>query len=141
MNAGGSAYPASEETVRNHEHYAVQDGKSVFKAAVVHMAEAAELMMTRNNLSADDVRYLVPHQANLRIIDATAQRMGIPQEKCMINIQKFGNTTAGTIPLCLWDYESRLAKGDNLILAAFGGGFTWGSIYLKWAYDGGNFSK
>ena len=98
-------------------------------------------MMTRNNLSADDVRYLVPHQANLRIIDATAQRMGIPQEKCMINIQKFGNTTAGTIPLCLWDYESRLAKGDNLTLATFGGGFTWGSIYLKWAYDGGNFSK
>jgi 3-oxoacyl-[acyl-carrier-protein] synthase-3 len=141
MKAGGSAYPASEETVKNRWHYAHQEGQQVFKAAVTHMADVAESIMVRNNLKADDVRYLVPHQANLRIIDATAHRMGLSSEKCMINIQKFGNTTSGTIPLCLWDYESRLAKGDNLVLAAFGGGFTWGSIYLKWAYDGGNFSK
>lgn len=141
MKAGGSAYPATEETVRNKEHFIRQDGKSVFKAAVVHMAEVAESVMKKNNLSADDISYLVPHQANLRIIDATAERLGLPKDKCMVNIQKFGNTTSATIPLCLWDYESRLVKGNNLILCAFGGGFTWGAIYLKWAYDGGNFTK
>lgn len=141
MKAGGSAYPATEETVKNKWHYVYQEGQSVFKAAVTNMSDVTEEIMRRNNLMAKDVRYLVPHQANLRIIAATAERVGIPADRCMINIQKYGNTTAGTIPLCLWDYESRLAKGDNLILSSFGGGFTWGSIYLKWAYDGGNFFK
>ncbi len=141
MKAGGSAYPPTEETVRNRWHYVHQDGQVVFKAAVTNMGDTALELMERNNLTADEIRYLVPHQANLRIIDATAHRMGLPAEKCMINIQKFGNTTAGTLPLCLWDYESRLKKGDNLILAAFGGGYTWGALWLKWAYDGGDFSK
>lgn len=141
MKAGGSARPASEETVRNKEHYVFQDGQPVFKAAVSNMADTAVALMDKNKLSSDDIRYLVPHQANLRIIDATASRMGLTREKCMINIQKYGNTTAGTIPICLWDYESRLKKGDTLILAAFGGGFTWGSIYLKWAYDGATMEK
>ncbi len=141
MKAGGSAFPSTAETVKNRWHYAHQEGQQVFKAAVTHMADVAESIMVRNNLKPSDIRYLVPHQANLRIIDATAHRMGLPKDKCMINIDKFGNTTSATIPLCLWDYESRLAKGDNLIIAAFGGGFTWGSIYLKWAYDGGNFLK
>ncbi len=141
MKAGGSAYPSSEETVKNRWHYVYQEGQAVFKAAVTKMAEVAVEIMERNHLTADDIRFLVPHQANLRIIDATAHRMGIPKDKCMINIDKFGNTTAATIPLCLWDYESRLQKGDNLILAAFGGGFTWGSVYLKWAYDGATFTK
>lgn len=141
MKAGGSAYPATEETVRNRWHYTHQEGQPVFKAAVTNMADAAVEIMRRNGLSADDIRYLVPHQANLRIISATAERMGLPKDKCMINIEKYGNTTAATIPLCLWDYESRLAKGDNLILAAFGGGFSWGTIYLKWAYDGGTFDR
>ena len=141
MKAGGSAYPATHETVENMWHYVHQDGPMVFKAAVSNMADTAVAVMERNHLTPADIRYLVPHQANLRIIDATAHRMGLPREKCMINIDKFGNTTAATIPLCLWDYESRLCKGDNLILAAFGGGYTWGAIYLKWAYDGGNFSK
>ena len=141
MKAGGSAYPATEETVRNRWHYAHQDGQSVFKAAVTNMSDVTVEIMRRNNLMAKDIRYLVPHQANLRIIDAVAKRIGLPREKCMLIIEKYGNTTAATIPLCLWDYESRLAKGDNLILASFGGGFTWGSIYLKWAYDGGDFSK
>lgn len=141
MKAGGSAYPATRETVENKWHYVQQDGKVVFKAAVSNMADAAVTVMERNNLTADDIRYLVPHQANLRIIDATANRMGLPAEKCMINIDKYGNTTAATLPLCLWDYESRLRKGDNLILATFGGGFTWGALYLKWAYNGGDFTK
>ncbi len=141
MKAGGSAYPATEETVKNKWHFVHQDGKIVFKAAVSNMADSAVEVMERNRLTADDIRYLVPHQANLRIIDATAHRMGLPPEKCMINIDKYGNTTAGTLPICLWDYESRLRKGDNLILATFGGGFTWGALYLKWAYDGGDFSK
>ncbi len=141
MKGGGSAYPATHETLDADWHYVQQDGKLVFKAAVSHMADTAVEVMERNHLSPDDIRYLVPHQANLRIIDATAARMGLPREKCMINIDKFGNTTAATLPLCLWDYESRLQKGDNLILAAFGGGYTWGALYLKWAYDGGNFSK
>jgi len=141
MKAGGSAYPATAETVANREHFVRQDGQVVFKAAVSNMADTAVRIMQRNNLQPEDVRYLVPHQANLRIIEATANRMGLPADKCMINIDKFGNTSAATLPLCLWDYESRLKKGDNLILAAFGGGFTWGAGYLKWAYDGGDFSR
>lgn len=141
MKAGGSAYPATEETVKKRWHYVYQEGQIVFKAAVSHMADTAIELMERNNLTADDIRYLVPHQANIRIINATAHRMGLPEEKCMININKFGNTTAATIPLCLWDYETRLHKGDNLILAAFGGGFTWGAVYVKWAYNGGDFTK
>lgn len=141
MKAGGSAYPATIETVENKMHYVHQEGKIVFKAAVSNMADAAAAIMERNCLTSDDIRYLVPHQANLRIIDATAHRMGLPEEKCMINIDKYGNTTAATLPLCLWDYESRLRKGDNLIMATFGGGFTWGALYLKWAYNGGDFTK
>lgn len=134
QKAGGSVKPASHETVDNKEHYVFQDGQPVFKAAVVGMADVSAEIMERNNLTADDVSYLVPHQANLRIIDATARRMGVGSDKVMINIQKYGNTTSGTIPLCLWDWESKLKKGDNLVLAAFGGGFTWGAIYVKWAY-------
>jgi 3-oxoacyl-[acyl-carrier-protein] synthase-3 len=134
QKAGGSVKPASHETVDNKEHYVFQDGQPVFKAAVVGMADVSEEIMERNKLTADDVAYLVPHQANLRIIDATARRMGVGSDKVMINIQKYGNTTSGTIPLCLWDWESKLKKGDNLVLAAFGGGFTWGAIYVKWAY-------
>lgn len=141
MKAGGSAYPATAETVAKKEHYVHQDGRQVFKAAVSNMADVAEHVMLRNKLSADDITYLVPHQANMRIIEATANRIGLPPEKCMINIQKYGNTTAATLPLCMWDYESRLKKGDNLLLATFGGGYTWGAGYLKWAYDGGDFSK
>lgn len=135
QKAGGSAKPPSHETVDAREHYIFQDGQPVFKFAVTNMADVAAAIMEKNNLSSDDVAYLVPHQANLRIIDATARRMGVGTEKVMINIQKYGNTTSGTLPLCLWDWENQLHKGDNLILAAFGGGFTWGSIYLKWAYD------
>ena len=135
MKAGGSARPASLETVTNREHFVYQEGKMVFKYAVANMAEAADQIMQRNQLSSDSVAWLVPHQANKRIIDATAQRMGLPDEKVMMNIQRYGNTTAGTIPLCLWDYEKQLKKGDNLVLAAFGGGFTWGASYIKWAYD------
>ncbi len=136
LKAGGSRYPASEQTLKDKWHYIHQDGQSVFKAAVSNMAEVAASVMERNNLKADDIAYLVPHQANMRIIDATASRMGLSREKCMINIQRYGNTTAATIPLCLCDYENTLRRGDNLILASFGGGYTWGSIYLKWAYDG-----
>ena len=132
---GGSAAPASVETVEKRMHFVHQEGKSVFKFAVTNMADVSANIMERNNLSSDDVDWLVPHQANLRIIDATANRMGLPKEKVMINIQKYGNTTAGTLPLCLWDYEKQLKKGDNLILSAFGGGFTWGAVYLKWAYN------
>lgn len=135
MKAGGSLRPASIETVTAKQHYAFQEGKSVFKYAVVGMADVSAEIMERNNLSADDVAWLVPHQANLRIIDATAHRMGLPKEKVMINIQKYGNTTAATIPLCLWEWENQLKKGDNIILAAFGGGFTWGATWIKWAYD------
>jgi 3-oxoacyl-[acyl-carrier-protein] synthase-3 len=135
MKAGGSVKPASIDTVLNKEHYVYQEGKTVFKFAVTQMAEVSVKIMERNNLSAEDVAFLVPHQANKRIIDATAQRMGIGEEKIMINVNKYGNTTAGTIPLCLWEWESKLKKGDNLILATFGGGFTWGAIYVKWAYD------
>ena len=135
QKAGGSLHPASHKTVDAREHFVYQDGQPVFKAAVKSMADVSEEIMKRNNLTADDVAWLVPHQANKRIIDATSRRMGVGDEKVMLNIEKYGNTTTGTIPLCLWDWESQLKKGDNLILAAFGGGFTWGSIYLKWAYD------
>ncbi|HYE94727.1 MAG TPA: beta-ketoacyl-ACP synthase III [Rubricoccaceae bacterium] len=136
MKAGGSLHPASHETVSNRWHYAVQDGPQVFKRAVVGMAAAAGEIMERNGLTADDVRYLVPHQANLRIIDATARRMGIGADKVMLNIDRYGNTTAGTIPLCLYDWEPELKRGDHLVLAAFGGGFTWGASLVRWAYDG-----
>ncbi len=136
MKAGGSRKPANHQTIDNREHYVFQEGATVFKFAVTNMADISAKIMEKNGLSPDDIAWLVPHQANLRIIDATAKRMGVGPEKVMINISKYGNTTAGTIPLCLWDYESKLKKGDNLILAAFGGGFTWGSIYLKWAYNG-----
>lgn len=134
MKAGGSVKPASHETVDAKEHYAYQEGQAVFKFAVTNMADVAAEIMEKNNLQAEDVAWLVPHQANKRIIDATANRMGVGPEKVMINIERYGNTTNGTIPLCLWEWENRLKKGDNIILAAFGGGFTWGSIYLKWAY-------
>jgi 3-oxoacyl-[acyl-carrier-protein] synthase-3 len=135
QHAGGSVNPPSIETVTNNMHSVQQEGKQVFKFAVTNMADVSAEIMERNNLSSDDVDWLVPHQANLRIIDATANRMGIEKEKVMVNIQKYGNTTAGTLPLCLWDWEKQLKKGDNLVLSAFGGGFTWGSIYLKWAYN------
>jgi 3-oxoacyl-[acyl-carrier-protein] synthase-3 len=136
MKAGGSVLPASHETVDNRMHYAYQEGRTVFKFAVTNMADVSAEIMERNHLTGDDVQWLVPHQANLRIIDATANRMGLSDDKVMVNIQRYGNTTAGTIPLCLWEWEDRLKRGDNIVLAAFGGGFTWGAIYLKWAYDG-----
>ena len=132
---GGSLHPPTHETVENRMHFVKQEGKQVFKFAVTNMADVSAEIMDKNNLSSDDVDWLVPHQANLRIIDATANRMGLPKEKVMINIEKYGNTTAGTLPLCLWDYEKQLKKGDTLILSAFGGGFTWGAVYLKWAYN------
>jgi 3-oxoacyl-[acyl-carrier-protein] synthase III len=135
LKAGGSLKPASHETIDAKEHFVYQEGQSVFKFAVVNMADVAAEIMERNNLKSEDIAWLVPHQANLRIIDATGRRMGLPPEKVMINIQNYGNTTAATIPLCLWEYENRLRKGDKIILAAFGGGFTWGSVYVKWAYD------
>ena len=135
MKAGGSAKPASYQTVDDKEHFVFQDGQPVFKAAVKGMADVSEQIMNRNNLQADDIAWLIPHQANKRIIDATARRMGVGDDKVMLNIEKYGNTTNGTIPLCMWEWENQLNKGDNIILAAFGGGFTWGSIYLKWAYD------
>lgn len=133
--AGGSASPASIQTVEERLHFVKQEGKTVFKFAVTNMADVSAEIMEKNNLTSEDVDWLVPHQANLRIIDATATRMGLPKEKVMINIQRYGNTTAGTLPLCLWDWESQLKKGDNIILSAFGGGFTWGAVYLKWAYN------
>lgn len=134
--AGGSARPATLETVAAREHFVYQEGRPVFKMAVTKMPEAVAKVMERNSLTAEDIAWLVPHQANLRIIDVVGRNAGISKEKVMINIQKYGNTTAGTLPLCLWDYESQLKKGDKLILTAFGGGFTWGAIYLTWAYDG-----
>ena len=134
QKAGGSRYPPTHETVEKRWHYVYQDGPSVFKFAVKNMADVSAEIMQRNHLSGDDVAWLVPHQANKRIIDATANRMGIGSDKVMLNIHKYGNTTAATIPLCLFDYESRLAKGDNLVLAAFGGGFTWSAVYVKWSY-------
>ena len=135
MKAGGSLRPSTHETVDAKEHYIYQEGQAVFKFAVSNMADIAAEIMEKNDLKSDDIAWLVPHQANLRIIDATGRRMGLPPEKVMINIQNYGNTTAATIPLCLWEYEGKLKKGDKLILAAFGGGFTWGSLYLKWAID------
>jgi 3-oxoacyl-[acyl-carrier-protein] synthase-3 len=138
QKAGGSLKPPTHETVDAREHFVYQDGKAVFKFAVTGMADVSAQIMERNNLTAEDVTYLVPHQANLRIIDATAERMGLDKDKVMINIDHFGNTTNGTLPLLLWEWENKLKKGDNLVLSAFGGGFTWGSIYLKWAYDSNN---
>lgn len=135
MKAGGSAKPASVETVLAKEHFVYQEGQAVFKFAVKGMADVSYELMQRNNLTGDDIAWLVPHQANLRIIDATANRMNLPKEKVMVNIQKYGNTTAGTLPLCLWEWEKQLKKGDNIILASFGGGFTWGATWIKWAYD------
>jgi 3-oxoacyl-[acyl-carrier-protein] synthase-3 len=132
MKAGGSQRPASNETVAAKEHFIYQEGPAVFKFAVKGMADVSAELMERNHLTGDDISWLVPHQANKRIIDATAHRMGLAEEKVMINIQRYGNTTAGTIPLCLWDWESKLKKGDNLVLAAFGGGFTWGATLVKW---------
>src|ERR1700754_488824 len=134
QKAGGSVKPATHETVEAREHFAYQEGPAVFKFAVTNMADVAHEVMERNNLTGEDVSWLVPHQANKRIIDATANRTGLSADKVIINIERYGNTTNGTIPLCLWEWESKFKKGDNLILAAFGGGFTWGSIYLKWAY-------
>lgn len=134
QKAGGSAYPATIETVQNREHYAFQNGRPVFKAAVSGMKDVVQQIMKRNDLNADNVKWLVPHQANIRIIESVAKMADFPLEKVMVNIQKYGNTTAGTIPLCLWDYENQLEKGDNVILTAFGGGFTWGATYLKWGY-------
>ncbi len=135
QKAGGSVKPASHDTVDAREHFIYQEGQSVFKFAVSNMADVSAEMMNRNNLSADDLDWLVPHQANLRIVDATARRMNLPKEKVMINIQKYGNTTDATIPLLLNEWESKLKKGDNLIIATFGAGFTWGAMYLKWAYN------
>ncbi|NND61830.1 MAG: ketoacyl-ACP synthase III [Flavobacteriaceae bacterium] len=135
IDAGGSILPANEETVANKQHFVFQDGKTVFKFAVSNMADVSEKIMNRNGLTGEDVHWLVPHQANKRIIDATAKRMNLPEEKVMMNIHKYGNTTSATLPLCLNDYEKQLKKGDNLVFASFGGGFTWGAIYLKWAYN------
>lgn len=134
MKAGGSCYPSTEATVAAKEHYVSQQGSAVFKSAVKRMSEVATEVMEKNKLTADDVAYLVPHQANKRIIEATARSLGLSNEKVLINITKYGNTTGGTIPLCLWDFENQFKKGDTIIMAAFGGGFTWGSAYLKWAY-------
>ncbi|WPP48321.1 beta-ketoacyl-ACP synthase III [Catalinimonas niigatensis] len=136
LKAGGSRRPATIESVTAREHFVYQEGATVFKYAVKHMSDVAAQIMQRNDLTANDIQWLVPHQANKRIIDATASRMGIGEDRTMFNIHRYGNTTSATIPLCLWDYESQLKKGDNLILAAFGGGFTWGASYLKWGYDG-----
>jgi 3-oxoacyl-[acyl-carrier-protein] synthase-3 len=135
QKAGGSLHPPTYKTIDAKEHFLFQDGQPVFKAAVKGMADVSYEIMQRNKLAPEDVDWLVPHQANLRIIDATQRRMGLPHEKVTINIQKYGNTTAATIPLCLVDWERKFKKGDNIILAAFGGGFTWGAVYLKWAYD------
>lgn len=135
IDAGGSLMPPTAETVANKMHYVYQDGKTVFKFAVSNMADVCAKVMDRNNLHGDDVAWLVPHQANKRIIDAAANRMELPEEKVMMNIHKYGNTTSATLPLCLSDYENQLKKGDNLVFAAFGGGFTWGAIYVKWAYN------
>jgi len=135
IDAGGSILPASKETVENGQHYVFQDGKTVFKYAVMGMADVSEKIMERNNLTKEDVNWLVAHQANKRIIDATASRMNLEEDKVLINIHRYGNTTSATLPLLLSDFEDKFKKGDNLIFAAFGGGFTWGAIYLKWAYN------
>ncbi len=136
MKAGGSVRPPSHETVGAREHFVYQEGQAVFKVAVSKMADVSIELMEKHQMKPEDLQWLVPHQANMRIIEAVARRMGIPRERVMVNIEKYGNTTAATIPLCLWEWEPKLKKGDNLILTAFGGGFTWGSIYLRWAYDG-----
>lgn len=136
MHAGGSVLPASHETVDKRQHYVYQEGQAVFKFAVKGMADVSAEILEKNNLTSNDIHWLVPHQANKRIVDATASRIGLSEDKIMMNIERYGNTTAGTIPLLLWDYEKQLKKGDNLIISAFGGGFTWGSIWVKWAYDG-----
>jgi 3-oxoacyl-[acyl-carrier-protein] synthase-3 len=135
MKAGGSRVPATHDTVDARQHYVYQEGSAVFKFAVTNMAEVSAQLAERNKLKPADIAWLVPHQANKRIIDATATRVGITEDKVMMNIERYGNTTAGTIPLLLWDYEKKLNKGDNLLLAAFGGGFTWGAVYIRWAYD------
>ncbi len=135
IDAGGSLLPASIETVENNQHTVFQDGKTVFKFAVTRMADVSEKILERNQLTGDDIQWLVPHQANNRIIDATSNRMELAEDKVMKNIHKYGNTTSATLPLCLWDYEKQLNKGDKLVFAAFGGGFTWGAMYLTWAYD------
>jgi 3-oxoacyl-[acyl-carrier-protein] synthase-3 len=135
IDAGGSLLPASTETVENNQHTVFQDGKTVFKFAVTRMANVSEKILERNQLTGDDIQWLVPHQANNRIIDATSNRMELAEDKVMKNIHKYGNTTSATLPLCLWDYEKKLKKGDKLVFAAFGGGFTWGAMYLTWAYD------
>ena len=135
QKAGGSVKPATVETVMNKEHFVYQEGQTVFKFAVKNMADVAAEIMERNNLTSDDISWLVPHQANKRIISATGDRMGLSEDKVMVNIERYGNTTNGTLPLCLWEWESQLKKGDNIVLAAFGGGFTWGATYIKWAYD------
>lgn len=135
QKAGGSVKPATVETVMNKEHFVYQEGQTVFKFAVKNMADVAAEIMERNNLTSEDIAWLVPHQANKRIIAATYERMGLPEDKVMINIERYGNTTNGTLPLCLWEWEKKLRKGDNVILAAFGGGFTWGATYIRWAYD------
>lgn len=135
QKAGGSVKPPTHETVDAREHYVFQDGQPVFKRAVAGMADVSAEIVERNNLKAEDIAWLTPHQANKRIIDATAERLALAPEKVMLNIQKYGNTTAGTLPICLWEYEKQLKKGDNIILATFGAGFTWGAIYLKWAYN------
>lgn len=136
MHAGGSVLPASHETVDKRQHYVYQEGQAVFKFAVKGMADVSAEILEKNNLTSNDIQWLVPHQANKRIVDATAFRIGLNEDKIMMNIERYGNTTAGTIPLLLWDYEKQLKKGDNLIISAFGGGFTWGSVWVKWAYDG-----
>jgi 3-oxoacyl-[acyl-carrier-protein] synthase-3 len=135
LKAGGSLKPASHESINNKEHFVYQEGQAVFKFAVSKMADVSVEMMKKHNITPENLAYLVPHQANMRIIEAVARRMGIAKDKVMVNIEKYGNTTAATIPLCLWEWENHLHKGDNLILAAFGGGFTWGSVYLKWGYN------
>jgi 3-oxoacyl-[acyl-carrier-protein] synthase-3 len=135
MKAGGSLHPPTHETVDAGQHYIYQEGQAVFKVAVSKMADVSVEIMRRNSLTHDDIKYLVPHQANMRIIEATARRMEISRDQVMINIEKYGNTTAATIPLCLWDYEKQLRKGDNIIITSFGAGFTWGSVYLKWSYS------
>lgn len=135
QRVGGSLEPLTEENIGRKDHYIHQEGQAVFKHAVVSMADISAEIMERNNLESDDVAWLVPHQANLRIIAATARRMGLGMDKVMVNIEKYGNTTSGTIPLCLWEWEKQLKKGDNIVLSAFGGGFTWGAVYLKWAYN------
>jgi len=135
IDAGGSILPPSNQTIADKQHFIHQDGKTVFKFAVSKMADVSEKIMKRNNLTGEDISWLVPHQANKRIIDATSRRMNLPQDKVMLNIHRYGNTTSATLPLCLFDYENQLKKGDNIVFAAFGGGFTWGSIYVKWAYD------